>query len=317
MSSRGAKYTPRQVDLYLSRIGLPSISRPTPKNITSDYGLEYLRRLQKYQMQACPFENLNMHYTRDMVKSLEAGDLYKKFVERQWGGTCTENNTFFGNILRTMGFQVRPVGARVNLAIHGGEARYNGWNHCVNIVTFNDQKYLVDVGMGATGSTQPLPLTHMHTASGIGLTTSRLRYDTIPEYTDPTCKLWIYEQDNDGKSVFVPTYCFTELEFLPQDYEIMKLGSTMSRKSWFTYRVVCVRTILEKTSEDVIGVLILSNNILKRRIRGKSEQLATLKNEKERVSVLKEWFGIEMLEEERIGIRGMVTDLGDGIDFQM
>jgi arylamine N-acetyltransferase len=192
-------------------------------------------------------------------------------------------------------------------------------NHCVNLVTFNDQKYLVDVGMGATGSTQPLVLSHMHTAAGIGLTTSRLRYDTIPEYTDSTCKLWIYEQNNDGKSDFVPTYCFTELEFLPQDYEIMKIGS-MSRKSWFTYRVVCVRTILEETSdgrEDVVGALILSNNTLKRRIRGKSEQMAVFKNEHQRIDALKEWFGIEMLEEERGGIRGMVTDLGDGIDFQM
>lgn len=270
-------------------------------------------------MQASPFENLNMHYTKDMVKSLEAEDLYKKFVDRRWGGTCTENNTFFGNMLRTMGFQIRPVGARVNLAIHGGEARYNGWNHCVNLVTFNNRKYLVDVGMGATGSTQPLILSHMHTASGIGLTTSRLRFDAIPEYTDPTCKLWIYEQNNDGKSDFVPTYCFTELEFLPQDYEIMKLSS-FSRTSWFTYRVVCVQTILEETSdgqEDVVGVLILSDRTLKRRIRGKSEQVAVFTNEKERLDALKEWFGIELLEEERLGIRGMVTDLGDGTGFRM
>jgi len=43
----------------------------------------------------------------------------------------------------------------------------------------------------------------------------------------------------------------------------------------------------------------------------------TFKNEKERVEALNEWFGIEMLEEEKMGIRGMVTDLGDGIDFQM
>jgi arylamine N-acetyltransferase len=126
-SFRGIIYAPHQVDLYLSRIGYPDAPRPTAENITSDYGLEYLQRLQKYQMQACPFENLNMHYTKDTVKSLEAGDLYKKFVDRRMGGTCTENNTFFGNMLRTMGFQIRPVGARVNIAIHGGEARYNGW----------------------------------------------------------------------------------------------------------------------------------------------------------------------------------------------
>jgi hypothetical protein len=168
--------------------------------------------------------------------------------------------------------------------------------------------------MGATAPSQPLLLSHMHTAPGIGLTTSRLRYDTIPEYTDPTCKLWIYEQNNDGRPEFVPTYCFTELEFLPQDYEIMKMGSTFNRKSWFTYRVVCVRTVLEADDgrEEVVGVLILVNNSLKRRIRGVSEQLATFKDEVERVEALKKWFGIEMTEEERLGIVGMVTDLGYG-----
>lgn len=69
--------------------------------------------------------------------------------------------------------------------------------------------------------------------------------------------------------------------------------------------------------QDVAGVLILLDKELKWRIRGKSEQLAVFKNEKERIDALKEWFGIEMLEEERLGIRGMVTDLGDGLGFYM
>jgi arylamine N-acetyltransferase len=79
-------------------------------------------------MQACPFENLNLHYVKHVVKSLEAGDLYEKFVVKRWGGTCTENNTFFGNVLRSLGFKIRPVGARVSLAIDGGrKSGYHGW----------------------------------------------------------------------------------------------------------------------------------------------------------------------------------------------
>jgi len=315
MSFRGVVYTASQIDNYLKRIGLPSIPLPSPENVASDYGLQYLQRLQKYQMQACPFENLNLHYTKHVVKSLEANDLFEKFVTRRWGGTCTENNTFFGNVLRSMAFQVRPVGARVSFAIDGrGKGGYHGWNHCVNLVTFNGQKYLVDVGMGATAPSQPLLLKDNHTAPGIGLTTSRLRYDTIPEYTDPTCKLWIYEQNNDGRSDFVPTYCFAELEFLPTDYEVMKMGTTFDRKSWFTYRVVCVRTILEKVEggEESVGVVVLVNDSLKRRVKGKTEQLAKLENEEARVEALRKWFGIELLEEEKLGIKNMVTDLGDG-----
>jgi arylamine N-acetyltransferase len=183
-------------------------------------------------------------------------------------------------------------------------------NHCINIVTFDGQKYLVDVGMGPTAPSQPVLLKDGNTVNGIGSSKCRVRWDTIPAYTDPDCKLWIFEQDNGGKSDFIPTYCFSELEFLPQDYEIMKNGTTFNRKSWFTYRVVCVRTVLDEETEDVIGCLMLINDSLKKRINGKTENLATFKNENERVAALKEWFGIEMSDEDQNGIRGLVTDLG-------
>jgi arylamine N-acetyltransferase len=129
MTFRGVVYSEAQLEAYLSRIKFPtSVPRPILESLTSDYGLEYLKRLQKYQMQACPFENLNLHYARVVIKSLSANDLYEKFVTRRLGGTCTENNTFFGIVLRSLGYKVRPVGARVNRKIEGGpNAGYNGW----------------------------------------------------------------------------------------------------------------------------------------------------------------------------------------------
>jgi len=305
MSFRDALYTAEQLDAYLHRIGFPDIPRPSPDNITSTYGLTYLRRLQKYHQQACPFENLNLHYAKHITKSLDAQDLYEKIVLKRWGGTCTENNTFFGNVLRSFGFKARPVGARVSDAIQGwGGEGYAAWNHCINILTFDGEKYLVDIAMGATAPSQPVPLKDNVIQDGIGASKSRLRWDTIPQYTDSDCKLWIYEQDSNGKSDFIPTYCFSELEFLLQDYEIMKAGTTFNRRSFFTYRVVCVRTILEEGTEDVVGCVILMDGQLKRRIRSETEVLATFKNEEERVQALKEWFGIELTQKDRMGIKG-------------
>jgi arylamine N-acetyltransferase len=129
MSFRDIKYTATQLDAYLVRIKFPNIPRPTPESINSAEGLSYLRRLQKYQQQACPFENLNLHYAKHVVKSIEARDLYEKFVTKQWGGTCTENNTFFGIILRSFGFKVRPIGSRVSEAVNDGSpgGGYCGW----------------------------------------------------------------------------------------------------------------------------------------------------------------------------------------------
>ncbi|KAM3072365.1 hypothetical protein ACMFMG_009174 [Clarireedia jacksonii] len=312
MTFRGVVYTEAQIEAYLSRIRFPpSVDRPTPENVTSQYGLDYLRRLQKYQMQACAFENLNLHYAKVIVKSLAPKDLYEKLVVRKWGGTCTESNTFFGIVLRSLGYRIRPVGARVHKSLTGDSSGgYCGWNHCVSLVTIDTKKYLVDVAMGPTTPSQPLLLEDGFSASGIGLTTCRLRWDTIPDYTDPDSKLWIYEQDNDGKSDFSPTYCFSELEFLPTDYEVMKGGTTFNRNSWFTWRIVVTRTVLDD-SENVVGTVILVNNFLKRRIKGKTEHIATFTCEAERVEALKEWFGIELTEDELCGIKGMVTDLGD------
>jgi arylamine N-acetyltransferase len=318
-SFNGITYTAAQLDAYFARIDFPAVARPTPANVSSAYGLEYLRRLQKYQQAACPFENLNLHYAREVIKSLAPEDLYHKFVLRRWGGTCTENNTFFGTILRSLGYKVRPLGARVHQGYAGKEAGgYMGWNHCINLVIIEGQKYLVDVGMGATAPSQPLLLVANGVLPGIGNSLCRLRWDTIPQYTDPESKLWIYEQNNDGKSDFVPTYCFSELEFLPVDYEVMKMGTTFNRRSWFTWKVVCVKTILASSEgtggeEAVVGVLVLTGNTLKRRISGKTEHLATFENESQRVRALKEWFGIEMTTDERLGIKGMVTDLGGDV----
>jgi hypothetical protein len=57
MSFHGVVYSEAQLEQYLSRIGFPAgIDRPTSDNVATKYGLEYLKRLQKYQMQACPFE---------------------------------------------------------------------------------------------------------------------------------------------------------------------------------------------------------------------------------------------------------------------
>jgi arylamine N-acetyltransferase len=122
--------------------------------------------------------------------------------------------------------------------------------------------------------------------------------------------LWIYEQNNDAKSDFVPTYCFSELEFLPNDYEVMKAGTTFNRKSWFTWRLVCVRTVLD-AEENVVGLILLVNDSLKKRIMGRTEHIVTLKCEEDRIAALKDYFGIELNADEREGIKGMVTALPD------
>lgn len=56
--------------------------------------------------------------------------LFEKFVGegRGRGGYCMENNSFLGTVLRSMGFGVVSVGARICDGVNGGEGRgFGGW----------------------------------------------------------------------------------------------------------------------------------------------------------------------------------------------
>ena len=178
----------------------------------------------------------------------------------------------------------------------------------INIVTLPDgQKYMLDVGFGSDGPIRPLPLVHGQVSQGILPQELRLVEDNIEHNTDPDQKLWIYQRRYSPEDEWTSMYCFSEVEFLPQDYEMMSFWTSKSRKSWFTYRIAMVKMIME--NETVIGTLSLNGGEVKRRIRGSTE-IWICKTEGERVEALKTWFKIELTEDERKGIRGLVTELG-------
>ena len=179
----------------------------------------------------------------------------------------------------------------------------------VNIVTLSDgKKYMLDVGFGSNGPTQPMPLDNEHSHTPyIPPAEIRLIYDNIPENTDPNQKLWIFQHRSDPQSPWLPMYCFTELEFLPQDFDVMNFKTSQSRASWFTYRIVVIKMILEEGR--IVGTLMLVGEDLKKRVKGKTEHLGRCSSEEERVDVLEKWFGIRLGEDERAAIRGMVTEL--------
>jgi arylamine N-acetyltransferase len=118
-------YTQEQINSYLSYISFPVTKYTiTPESARTKDGLAYLSVLQKYQLARVPFENLQLHYSKERHISLDIQDLFEKIVGCQGnrGGYCMENNTFFGTVLKTLGFEVISTGARVLLS--GGSG---GW----------------------------------------------------------------------------------------------------------------------------------------------------------------------------------------------
>jgi hypothetical protein len=118
--------------------------------------------------------------------------------------------------------------------------------------------------------------------------------------------------------------CFTALEFLPQDYAVMSYYVNNSSQSWLTTTVVAVKMLLdheqredrkqfsnEEQPEDVVvvGKEMLSGVELKRNMGGRTQLIKTCATEQERVDVLRDIFGLVLMEEERMGITRSVAAL--------
>ena len=179
----------------------------------------------------------------------------------------------------------------------------------VNMVTLSDgSKYMLDVGFGGNGPTQPLLLDESESEmQQIDKAQMRLRKQSLAVNTDTLQKLWLYQYRVRPDSEWEPIYCFTKLEFLPQDYEVMNFYTSQSRTSWFTYRLVCMKMILE--DGELTGTLLLTGGDVKRRIRGEVEHLQTCEKEEQRVEALEKYFDIKLSVAEAAGIASMVTSL--------
>ena len=118
---------------YFNRIGY---SGPTEATI------ETLRAIHRTHLLAVPFENLNIHIGRPI--SIDPGAIYEKIVHNRRGGFCYEQNGLLSVILRSMGFDVTLLEARVRRA----ENDYGiPFGHLTLMVVL-DQRWLFDVGYG-------------------------------------------------------------------------------------------------------------------------------------------------------------------------
>lgn len=181
----------------------------------------------------------------------------------------------------------------------------------VNIVTFSSQRYLVDVGMGTRGPMVPLALIPGASAFSISPRTARLLHGCIPEHTSSRASnaLWQLEIRNRADSPWIPTYAFTEIEFLPQDFEVLNFYITKHPRSWFTHKILVVRMILDEDMQEIMGDVTLFERSLVKRIHGKVELEIYCKSEKERVDLLWKWFRIKLTDAEQQAIRSTVSEI--------
>ncbi|HSG65820.1 MAG TPA: arylamine N-acetyltransferase [Gammaproteobacteria bacterium] len=130
------------LDAYLERIAYSG------RVAATESGLE---RLQRGQLRSIPFENFDILLGRGI--SLEPPAICDKLLLRRRGGYCFELNGLLLLALRAIGFEARPLLARVHL--HG---RASGRTHALLLVTIGARCWLADAGFGGPSLRAPIPL---------------------------------------------------------------------------------------------------------------------------------------------------------------
>ena len=111
-----------------------------------------LARLQSQHRQRIPFENLDVRLGRGIA--IDRATVAAKLVTARRGGYCFEHNRLFLDALAALGFDARPLLARVWLGATGVPPL----THTLALVTIDGAAWIADTGFG--GSYTPvMPLT--------------------------------------------------------------------------------------------------------------------------------------------------------------
>ena len=133
------------LDAYFERIGYGGTTAPT---------LATLCALQERHTQRIAFENLDPYLGRPVRLDVES--LERKLVHEGRGGYCFEHNLLFAHVLRTLGFEVAGLAARV--LWNQGDDAITARSHMLLRVEAEGVSYIADTGFGAMTPTAPLLL---------------------------------------------------------------------------------------------------------------------------------------------------------------
>lgn len=121
---------------YLTRI---DYSKPVKPDVAT------LHELQLAHLLTVPFENLDIGWKRPI--RLDIDSLWTKLILQRRGGFCYELNGLFAELLKTIGYEVIYLNARVFNSIG---TRGNDFDHLALLVRTpgGSARWLVDVGFG-------------------------------------------------------------------------------------------------------------------------------------------------------------------------
>ncbi|WP_291723020.1 arylamine N-acetyltransferase family protein [Bernardetia sp.] len=238
--------------------------------------LKTLNALQEAHLNAVPFENLDIHYKRDI--KLHLNSIFDKVVIKNRGGFCYELNGLFFQLLTLLGFDAKMISARVYKGSGNAnslDSYGNEYDHLAIIVKLKNEDFLVDVGFGKFSlHTLPIKIDELHKDQ-----TGNFIFDTLnADY------LRVNEIVSDKP---VPQYIFTKQERILEEFEDMCLFHQTSSESHFTKKKVI--SMFKKT-----GRITLTDNQLKITKDRITSDININVNNKRFEELLLEWFSIRL-----------------------
>ena len=198
------------IEAYLARLGHTGGTKP-------DLGT--LRLLHTEHVAAIPFENFEVMLGRPVPLDLPA--LQNKLLHRRRGGYCYEQNLLFAAALERLGFDVTGLGARVR----AGSSVTRAVTHMLLRVEVDGDAFHCDVGFGADGLLEPIPL-----RAGVERQQGEWRYRVKQEDEGV---LVLQTQGPDG---WFDLYAYTQERRLPVDYVVMNHYTSTHPRSSFIRR---------------------------------------------------------------------------------
>ncbi len=244
---------------YLQRINYSGAIVPT---------VSALKALHQAQLYTIPFENFDIQLGRGI--SIAPGAIFDKLVHKMRGGYCFELNGLFLMALNALGFDVRPLLARVHIT-----GTPTGRGHQIELVTLEGEQWIADVGFGASTPRTPIPLAMDRPTNHDGQTVRLVNSD-----------LWgiiLQELIDDD---WMDLYSFDLSHVCQADIEYGNHFTSTHPSSVFVFARVAALPVEQ-------GVLTLFNNTFKRSISGKDEAVE-LEEGQPYIDALKSHFGIEL-----------------------
>lgn len=214
-----------------------------------------------------PFENLDVLLGKPI--RLDLASLQNKLVLGRRGGYCFEHNLLFAAVLRQLGFSLTQLAARVRYGTTAVLPR----THMLLQVDLNGEPWIADVGFGAEGLLQPLPMTSP---------------DPVPQFAwsyrvIEDAGLRVIQTLNDEK--WIDLYAFSLEPQLAVDYEIANHYVSTHPASRF------VRSLTAQLQSPEVRYVIRNREFIED--RGSTRSTRTLADDDQLLGVLRECFGLD------------------------